>query len=349
MNTENIKHVIQTHLAEKTFPGIVLKISRADTPVFEWMEGEGMSRRTLFDLASLTKPLATTTAFLALSEAEAIPLSSPIGKFLPQLESHLKNIRLHQLLTHSSGLPPVPEIFRLFPGEKQVDRKKALDHLFRLPLDAEPGTEIIYSCSGYIMLTRILEKISGTSLSRVFRELITSPAGISDLMFNPPEPSICAPTEFCTWRNRRIQGEVHDENSCCFGGEGGNAGLFGTVDSVDFLLKLFREEGYLNNNRILSRESVVKMTSIQSGQLHPHRAAGFLTQSSESFAGPGFSPRSYGHTGFTGTSVWVDPEMDLRVVALTNRVYSGRDETADAIKEFRLQLHQAVKQAMEEE
>ena len=346
-----IEKLIERSLEDQTFPGIVLIVEKDGRRVLELAEGEtgygGFSRPmeagALFDLASLTKPLATTTTFLSLCGAESIDLGRRAGDFLPDLNREASDITLTQLMTHTSGLPPIPEIFKLFRTEKEIDRQRALSHLFSIRPEVTPGTEVIYSCTGYILLTRILEKIAGCTLAEAFDRLITGPAGIADLVFNPDGETRrrCVPTEYCAWRGRMLAGEVHDENSFCLGGEGGNAGLFGTAEAVSALAELFNSEGVLAGRQLLSPEHVRMMTSRQI-DLEPARALGFLTQSGESFAGPGFSADAFGHTGFTGTSLWMDNKRGLKVVALTNRVHPGRDLTAEKIKAFRLELHRII-------
>ncbi len=349
--------LIEESIAGGCFPGISLVVEKDGKRITAENYGQmsyddetSVSSDTLFDLASLTKPLATTPTLLALLEAEGLDTDKTLSFFLDEINEVSGSLTLHQLMTHTSGLPPVPEIFRLFKTEADIDEQKGLRHLYSLVPDLKPGTEVIYSCTGYILLAQVLRKISGMSLAEVFHKLILEPLGITDLMFKPAggDKLRCASTEFCSWRCRQLKGEVHDENSWCLGGEGGNAGLFGTAEAVTSIADLFIHDGVLNGRQILKPESVRKMTSTQSGGLQPSRALGFLTQSAESFAGPGFSSASFGHTGFTGTSLWIDPVMGLKVTALTNRVNFGRDNTADKIKVFRLELHSRIRQLFSE-
>ena len=336
------------HIDGGTFPGIVLRIERDGKPVVNFAAGstglgeyeKPLSEDAVYDLASLTKPLASTSSFLAVCEAERISLDSRAGSFIPELRPETGNLSLIQLMTHTGGLPPVPEIFRLFKSDSDIDEEMALEHLFSLTPVSPQGT-VVYSCTGYILLTQILNRITGRSLSELFRELFTEPMGIDDLIFNPEgsPKKRCVPTEYCRWRNRMCLGEVHDENSLCLGGEGGNAGLFGTAEAVSKLAELFRCEGSHNGRQYLSPETVSLMTSRQSESREPARALGFLTQSGESFAGGGFSETAFGHTGFTGTSLWMDNELGIKVTALTNRVHPGRDLTAEKIRLFRKELH----------
>ena len=341
MNPNIVEAIVERHLGS-TFPAIALRITQGSRLLHEIIRGEGINRNTLFDLASLTKPLATTTTFLSLCCELAISLDSPIGAFLPDLAPQLRQITPAQLMTHTAGLPPVPDIFRLFADEAQIDRGRALRRLYTLPLCARPGTKVIYSCTGYILLTRILEHLSGGPLSQTFAQMITDPAGIDGLVFHPKIAEQCAPTGYCGWRRRMLRGEVHDENARCFAGEGGNAGLFGTLEGVDRLVRAIQDGRKGVSRPIVPMEKLRLMTSCRTGSLAPRRTLGFLAAEPDAFAGGGFSENAYGHTGFTGTSVWVDPVRALRVIALTNRVHYGREKTAEPIRVFRRELHQAL-------
>ncbi len=347
-----IKYLIDKRLESELFPGIVLKVNKNGREIFQYTRGyrqispfkEEMRTDTFFDLASLTKPLATTPVALTIFEKEKIDLSTSIGKFLPMLHTETKKITLSQLLTHSSGLPPVPNIFKLFKTESEINTQTALKHLYSLVPEAEPGSGILYSCTGYIFLTRIIMAITGKTLSSLFKEIITQAAGINSLIFNPStvERKNTATTEYCTWRKRWIKGEVHDENSFCLNGEGGNAGLFGTANGIMKLLNLITNKGIIGKKQILSEKVCSLMTTCQTGEISPKRGAGFLMQDTDSFAGSLFSNKAFGHTGFTGTSVWIDPVKEICIVALTNRVHFGREKTAETIKQFRKELHSLI-------
>lgn len=348
----SIENIIDKNLEKQVFPGIVLTVSKNKKEVFHLSKGnrqlipskEIMTSDTLFDLASLTKPLATTPVALTVFEQEKIDLSEPVGKFLEGLPLDTQKITLLQLLTHTSGLPPIPEIFKLFTSDNSIDTDRALKHLFSLTPEITPGSEILYSCTGYIFLTRIIMKITGTTLSKLFRDLITGPGEIESLIFNPSEKNkkISAATEFCEWRKRWIKGEVHDENSFCLKGEGGNAGLFGTAAGIMKLLDIISSEGTYRGRQILSQKVCSTMTKSLTKDISPKRAAGFLMQDKDTFAGQSGSSEAYGHTGFTGTSVWIDPVYNIKIVTLTNRVHFGREKTQEAIKTFRKKLHSLI-------
>jgi len=348
----NIEDLIDKRLESEFFPGIVLKVNKKGKEIFQYTKGyrqinplkKEMRTDTLFDLASLTKPLATTPVALTIFEKEKIDLSTRIGNFLPELHPETKKITILQLLTHTSGLPPVPDIYKLFKTESEINIQAALKHLYSLVPEVKPGSGILYSCTGYIYLTRIIMKITDKTLSKLFKNVITQPAEINSLIFNPSEieKENTAAAEYCRWRERWIKGEVHDENSFCLNGEGGNAGLFGNADGIMKLLTILANKGTLGRKQILSPDVCSKMTNCQTGGIHPRRGAGFLMQDTDSFAGDLFSTKSYGHTGFTGTSVWIDPSNEISIVCLTNRVHFGREKTAETIKQFRKELHSLI-------
>ena len=346
-----IVKIIEDEIKNETFPGIVILVREKGKIVFQKAVGrrqiypssEDMTLDSVFDLASLTKPLATAITALAVLEKEKISPLLTVGKFIPELSGKTATITLHQLFTHTSGLPSVPEIFKLFPEEDDIDKERGLNYLFSLTPTVKPGTQVIYSCTGYMLLTQIIKRMTGRELPNLFTDLVTAPGSVSGLTFKPQlESDNIVATEYCPWRKRWLKGEVHDENSFCFNGTGGNAGLFGDASGVMELLSLFRGGGVLNGIRILSKESVRLMTSNQIPGLSPERAYGFLMQDEGTLAGSDFSPNAFGHTGFTGTSVWIDPDRELEFVILTNRVHFGRNTNSDKIKSFRKRIHSAL-------
>jgi CubicO group peptidase (beta-lactamase class C family) len=303
-----------------------------------------MTGDTLFDLASLTKPLATAPLVLAVCARKGIDLDSSLGRFVSGLDPATSGVSLRRLLLHTAGLPPVPNLYTLFPDAAKADAGVAERALLSRRPQAPPGSEVIYSCTGYQLLGLFLRRVTGRRLRDLFQSLVAGRCGLEDLLFCPP-PSLrsrTAATEYCPWRKRWIRGEVHDENCWCLGGDAGNAGLFGTAEAVLRLLSLFASGGTVGGKQVLDASALRFMTVCQTEGLNRRRAAGFMMHDAEAPVGPGYSAVSYGHTGFTGTSVWVEPRLDLKVVALTNRVHFGRSETEEKIRSFRLRLHEAV-------
>lgn len=314
-------------------------------------QGVALGEQTRFDLASLTKPLATTLSILHLIglgklewEQTCLPL---LERAIPQEK---KGITLSQLLSHCSGLPAYRPYFEKYRPEVQLRGSfELLKQIIAEPLEFLPGSRCQYSDLGFILLGAIVEKISGQSLAEFFRQTIADPLHLGDeLCFLPqgqrlPLPrDLIAATEDCPWRHRVLQGEVHDEHCWLMGGVAGHAGLFGTSGGV---LRL--------GERILDcwqdRSSHPAFTNSLLQQLltskHPSGSwcLGFDTPSpGSSSSGSFFSPGSVGHLGFTGTSLWIDPQRDIVVVLLTNRVHPSRDNIK--IRQFRPFFHDYLMQ-----
>jgi len=351
----NIEALVDAQIRRGTFPGIVLLVEKAGKVTLSLVKGsrqlhpqpEAMTGDTLFDLGSITKPLATAVLTLRVCEQEGIGLERELGDFIPEIAPASGEITLAQLLLHTGGLPPDPLLYKEFPDDRSVDRRRAVARLLAIVPETPPGTEVIYSCTGYLMLGLFLERVTNTRLAKLFCTAVAEPCGIQDLFFQPPLEirSRIAATEHCSWRGRWIRGEVHDENSWCLGGDGGNAGLFATAEGVLELLSIFDSPGQVRGVRLLSTDSVGRMSSCQSQGMGERRSIGFRMQDGGSPVGPLFSRSSFGHTGFPGTSIWIDPQKQLKIVALTNRVHLGREATDGKIREFRRVLHSAACQA----
>ncbi len=336
---DGITAVVDEGIANGTFPGAVVLVEKKGRAVISLARGdrqvqparEPMTADTLFDLASLTKPLATAPLVLLVAAREGIGLDSALGSRLPGVCAESGALTLRELLLHTGGLPPVPNLYKAFDASS-VDRDEAERLLLSRRPERAPGSEVVYSCTGYQLLGLWLRRVTGKSLRELFREKVAAPLGLADdLLFNPPDSSRCATTELCGWRKRWMRGEVHDENSWCLGGDAGNAGLFGTAAAV---LRRLEE--------LASDDLFAPMRRSFTDGLNRRRAVGFMMHDAEAPVGPLYSSDSFGHTGFTGTSVWVEPAAALRVVALTNRVHLGRAETDTKLKAFRVALHEAA-------
>jgi len=310
---------------------------------------------TVYDLASLTKPLATTLAVLSLLKERRIKLSDPVSDIFPRTGLAMTGIKIKDLLCHSSGLPAHrPYYLELgkLPAEK---RKEALLDLLAAETPAyEPGSTSIYSDLGFMLLGLIVEQKSGLELAVFFREKIAAPLGVAEKIFyveaggkvnGEREKTRFAPTEECPFRKRILVGEVSDENAHALGGAAGHAGLFGTIDGVlemgVHLLDQWqgREEhpGYLAGDlrRFLIRQDIHGSTW----------AMGFDTPSATGSSGGRYlAPTSVGHLGFTGTSFWIDPTRELVMVLLSNRVHPSRDNSL--IKQFRPLFHETVMESL---
>ena len=324
---------------------------------------------TGFDLASLTK-LYTATACMVLVESGALQLDQPVSLLLPEfqgsrpiapyedplqpgewiavepeIEGELipaEQVTVRQLLAHTAGLPAWRPLFR------QPDAASARHMALHTFFSYRPGSRVVYSDLGLILLGLALERLSGAGLDQILHAQVLRPLGLSQTRFCPGDPfhpplaSVpCAPTELCPWRKRRLQGQVHDENAARLGGIAGHAGLFATAEEVAAF-----GESFLTGS-LLQPQTVREMTREQLPQPDaPHRGRerrglGFALRSADPLASSyPFSPSAFGHTGFTGTSLWIDPERQLVVALLTNAVYHGRQE--NGFQAFRVVFHQAI-------
>ena len=305
-----------------------------------------VTAETLFDLASLTKVVATTTVAMILVDEGRLDLDRPVQDFLPGFQGPGKDaVTVRHLLTHSSGLPATAPLYLEIRGVAAYrERIEAMD------LGYPPGSRSLYSDLGFILLGEILERVAGQPFETLVRERVLAPLGMRDTLFRPPAemwPRI-APTEVDPWRGRLLQGEVHDENAFAMGGVAPHAGLFSTAGDLARFAQMMVDRGSLNGalngRRLVSRETMERFTR-RAGVPGSDRAIGWDTKSAQgSSAGTLFSPRTYGHTGFTGTSLWIDPGRELFVLLLTNRVYPTRQN--DLIREARPAVADAVVRAL---
>lgn len=273
---------------------------------------------SVYDLASLTKVIATTTLAMQAVEEGRLDLDQPVQRYLPQFRGPGKErVTVRHLLTHSSGLRADSPLWRQTPNADS-----ALRFVNHLPLDTVPGARMVYSDMGAIVLGEVVERVLGGRLDRLAQSRIFAPLGMTSTRFRPPPswiPRIAA-TEYDTaWRKRIVRGEVHDEKSAWLGGVAGHAGLFGSaLDLLTFGEWLL---GRVTSNAGRAAE-FVRRQELPPGST---RALGWDTPAPGSSAGTLLDPGSFGHTGFTGTSLWIDPSRDLVIVLLTNRVNPTRN------------------------
>jgi CubicO group peptidase (beta-lactamase class C family) len=283
-------------------------------------------------------------------DSSAIDPERTVGYYLAgaglgrTLASETARLPLGSLLNHTSGLPPIPALQAFFPDPARIDRDEAIARLLAIRPEAEVGARVAYSCTGYMILGVVLESVSGVSLGELFRREMAEPLRLPRAKFGRAEPgrtsepaplSGAAATELCAWRGRRVRGQVHDESAFCLGGQAGNAGLFVSLDDVERLAGLMADGGRLDGRRILSERSVARMTTDSTPGLEERRGYGYRLHDEATVDGPAWPRPTFGHTGFTGGSLFIEPGRRLVSIALTNRVYFGRDETAPRIAEFR--------------
>ncbi|RFU87998.1 class A beta-lactamase-related serine hydrolase [Streptomyces triticagri] len=281
--------------------------------------GPELDGTELWDLASVTKPVVGL-AVLVLVEKGALALTDQLGELLPGYgDTDKAPITVGQLLAHTSGLPGGTPLYRTAPT-----RPELLEAVRTLPLRAEPGTAVEYSSAGFILLGLLAEAAGGRSLDALVAQLVAEPLGLTGLTFRPDAvaQASAVSTEYCTWRDHLVTGEVHDENAVVLGGIAGHAGLFAPLADLTRLGRALLRGG----DGILGPAAFAEMTRCHTDGLALRRGLGWQgldRVASPVGAAPG--PDSYGHTGFTGTSLWVDPGAGLSCVLLTNRVHPRRD------------------------
>ncbi|HWR13096.1 MAG TPA: serine hydrolase domain-containing protein [Rectinemataceae bacterium] len=361
---DSLDALIDEALLDRTFPGIAcgiwidghpeyLRCVGFADPALAYPDSAGSAKAgpiamdTLFDAASLTKPLATSLLVMKAREAGAIDIDKTAGHYLPGLQPLTAGIPLHRLLTHTSGLPAIPAIERRFPSPSSLDRDDAISELCAIRPERSCGEAVVYSCAGYMILGLILERVSGKLLGDLYRTEIAEPLGLPKATFAPGIGRDGAPlfvegaaaTEFCAWRKRRMRGQVHDESAYCLGGHSGNAGLFASLEDIFLTASMLIQEGSAGGRRFLSEKSIADLKTEKTAGLGERRSFGFRLHETGTFEGPLWGPSSFGHTGFTGTSLAIAPEQKMLAIVLTNRVYYGRNETMQKMADFRVAFH----------
>lgn len=317
---------------------------------------------TIYDLASLTKPLATATSVLLLIQGARVALEDPVQEVLTEFEgTPIGQATVRDLLTHRSGLPGWRPFYErldargqvsVLPGGDPFIKQRVLHMIRDEPLIYAKGTRSVYSDLGFMLLGFLVERLSGEALDLWCDEAIIRPLRADPLMFCPTagrvqpgvgcpavDASRIAPTEQDEWRHRLVCGDVHDENAAVMGGVAGHAGLFGTAESVLAVSGAWLR-GYHGRESILDGKLVRQFTARQESAARSSWALGWDTPSAPSSAGSRFSERSFGHLGYTGTSLWIDPLCELEVVLLSNRVHPSRRN--EKIKVFRPAIHDLV-------
>ena len=295
---------------------------------------------TMYDMASLTKVIATTTAAMMLEEEGQLDLDRTVASYLPEFNAPDKAaITMRMVMTHRGGLEAFAALYKTFKGREQY-----LQQINLRPLKSVPGTEMVYSDWDMILTQLVIEKITGIPLDKFVDEKIFRPLGMTGTMYTPDaslKPRI-APTEIDTARGGLVWGKVHDENADAIGGVAGHAGLFSTAPDLSIFAVMLLNGGEYNGVRLVKAATVARWTAPQGRG--SSRALGWDTPSQNSSAGHYFPPRSFGHTGFTGTSIWIDPTRDLFVILLTNRVDPTRNTTR--VFALRRDIADAVQQSI---
>ena len=352
-----VDSVVNAAIADSAFPGAVLLVQQNGKILYNKAYGHytydtssgHITLNTMYDLASLTKVTATTTATMICFDRGLFKLDDKVAKYLPKFGVNGKeNVTIRNLLVHDSGLRPDIPSYRAFDSVKNKEQG-VMNEIFNDSLVYPTGTKMVYSDLNFILMGKIIEKVTGLTLDKFCEKNIFRPLGMKNTMFNPPDSLVyrIAPTEFDNyWRHRQIRGTVHDETSQLLGGVAGHAGLFSTAGDIAKLLQMLLQKGVYHGKRYIKASTVEMFVKKQSDL--SSRGLGWDTKSKSpdySSAGHLFSDISYGHTGFTGTSVWTDPTRNLFVVLLTNRVYPTRNN--HKIFKVRPEVHDAVIRAIE--
>lgn len=330
---------------QRAFPGAAFVASQSGKVILQGSVGrftydedaEGVTLSTVFDLASVTKVVAATAIAMLLFDRCQLDLQQPVVELLPEFENadaRRNQVTVAMLLAHSSGLPAYVKLFL-----QTLNRSALLRLAFQVPLEADPGSRAEYSDIGFILLGELLQRIAKESLESFCRREIFLPLGMVHTSFNPQQAlraEIPPTRNDQTFRHRVIQGEVHDENASVMGGVSGHAGVFSnTTDLMKFAASMLGREP-----KIVSPETIKLFTTRRTSPAGTSRALGWDTPSPPSQAGKYFSPHSFGHLGYTGTSLWIDAEREIAIALLTNRTWP--DNASQAIKKVRPEFHDAL-------
>jgi CubicO group peptidase (beta-lactamase class C family) len=343
--------ILMNAIDNKAFPGAVVLVSKDSKIIYEKPFGHltydknsaSVSNNTIYDIASLTKVVATTTSAMICYDRKLFSLDDQVAMYLPAFAKNGKeNVTIKNLLLHNSGLPAFKRFYGKYNSEEEV-----IDALYSIEIDYETGTKTVYSDLGMIVFGKLIEKVTGEKLDQFCKEEIFQPLQMKNTYFNPPDSLKykIAPTEYDDyWRNKLVWGTVHDENSALMGGIAGHAGVFSTANDLSHLLQMLLNGGKYNSEQLINPETIKLFTKRYSSQ--STRALGWDTKSKKgSSAGALFDNTSFGHTGFTGTSIWVDPTRELFVIFLTSRIHPTRENKQ--LFKIRPALHNAIMESID--
>ena len=343
-------------ISHQVFPGAAYGVLQRGKPVllasiggFTYQpDSPRVEPETVFDMASVTKAMATTAMAMLLWQRGQLDLDEPVAAWLPEflrtavamgaVDDARQHVTVRMLLGHCSGLPAYARLF-----EQHSTSPALLNACLEMPLEATPGTRAVYSDIGFIILGRLLEAVAGERLDKFCHREIFMPLGMNSTMFCPPaerKPAIPPTSTGDNFRSGIVQGEVHDENCWVLGGVSGHAGLFSNVaDTLRFAACLL-----CGGDPLFQSETVALFTSRQKDPPATEWALGWDTPTTPSSSGQFFSPHSAGHLGYTGTSLWIDFEKDLAIVLLTNRTYPGgvAEKVSKNIQQVRPRFHDVL-------
>jgi CubicO group peptidase (beta-lactamase class C family) len=347
--------VLRSGIDQRAFPGAAVAVTHQGKLIAHKGLGHftydaaspAVTAETVYDLASVTKVVATTAACMILYDRGLFKLDRPLVEPLPEFaddsrqENARRQVTLRMLLAHSSGLPAYIKLFQTAHNTDEL-----LKQALQVPLTADPGTRAEYSDIGFILLGQAIEKLVGEPLDQFCQREIFAKLNLAHTCFSPPADlklSIPPTEDDRTFRHRLIQGEVNDENASVMGGVAGHAGCFSTALDVSVFAHCMLWDGtppVKNGSPLVKKETLEIFTRRQGSPPGTSRALGWDTPSQPSQSGKYFSSRSYGHLGYTGTSLWIDPDRQLSITLLTNRTWPNRG--SQSIKQIRPAFHNAV-------
>jgi CubicO group peptidase (beta-lactamase class C family) len=341
-----INRVVERGIKAGGYPGAAVVVGRKGAVVWEkgfghlgWTSDAGSvtAEKTIYDLASLTKVVGTTTAVMILYDEGKLRLDDKVVRFIPEFTGGgRENVTIRHLLEHRSGLPAGRDLWRLAHTPEEARAAVISTELF-----AQPGQYYEYSDLGADMLGFVVEAVSGQRLDQFLEARVFGPLGMHDTHFRP-DASLrgrIAPTELTPPRGYPLRGEVHDENAYALGGVAGHAGLFSTANDLSIFAQMLLNGGKYRDTRLIADSTVQLFTKRAAGT----RALGWDTCAGEYGCGKYMGSNAYGHTGFTGTSLWIDPDRQMFVVLLTNRVHAARARRpAKVISDVRADLADAA-------
>lgn len=344
---KKVSSLINKAIDDKVFPGCVfLVFYRREIIIhkgfghFNYDENtKRVIKKTIYDLASLTKVLATVPAIMIIKDSGEIDLDKRISYYLSKFKGkHKSRVKIRNLLSHSSGLPSWKPLFG-----SSYDKESLLENIYKVPLEYVPDEKCDYSDLGFILLGEIIEKITNLRLDKFCKKHIYEPLNMKCTFFCPPKRiwEDIPPTEYCRWRRRVIQGEVHDENAYTMKGVSGHAGLFSNVQDIEKFCKMMLNLGAFNKKQLIHPKTILEFTTREKNINDCKWALGWRVFMGENdIMGSFFSDYSFGHSGFTGTSIWIDPEKDFFSILLSNRTYPSRENKK--ILEFRPIIHNEI-------
>ena len=325
---DTLRAVLDRAVRDSAFPGAIAVVgSRAAVLAtvaaghLDWNESTVPDEHTLWDLASLTKVVGTTSAMMQLVGEGRVQLDAPVQRYLPRWTvPGAERVTIRHLLLHTSGLRAHRPLYT-----ETTDAAGARALVYATPLDTVPGARTLYSDLGIILLGDVIETITGETIDAYLARAVFGPLGMRETMYRPPAELLprIAPTEVDPWRARHIRGEVHDENAFRLGGVAPHAGLFSSAHDLARFARMYLNDGTLDSVRVLD-PAMIAMFTRAADRSFSTRALGWDTPDGRNSAGSLMSDQAFGHTGFTGTSIWIDPSADVFVLLLTNRVNPSR-------------------------